>query len=399
MDFKKALKHQISLRKQEIVNLRKAYDEEEENADYKKSIADTIEAIKAELSELEEMLKQVDEPADDQPSGTRFNPLATMGEYRTLGSMSSTKNRGDKNMINTSEVRGLQKFIFEGDQGGVEMRTAMTTGTAGAVIPESVLGAYVFSGTASSLLDLVSMTTLPHMGNLKLPIYGKVTATAHAENEAVTVANYAPSAVEIIHKELIALCGYSASVGAMSEAHFSEYLNETLLQSVRIQIGDSIIQGNGIGNNVAGLAAQTWTAGTNLVEYTKGGTMAYDDVLDALALLPSRYHRNAVIVANRDTVYGVMRKWEDSAGQRLLDVSGANVMLCGFPVLIDDAVADGEIFVGDAKAIHLNFAEAPMLATDRSSGFDSNTIKVRCTAVYGIGIEPNSFIKVSEAAA
>ena len=79
-----------------------------------------------------------------------------------------------------------------------------------------------------------------------------------------------------------------------------------------------------------------------------------------------------------------IRDREDTAGNRVVVAdaqSPAKFNVLGFPVIVDDNMAEDTIVFGDFKAYKFNFAADPTVESDASVGFRSGSVVYRAMAL------------------
>jgi len=273
--------------------------------------------------------------------------------------------------------------------------------SAGAVIPTQ---------TASTLFDkmtkiapmLNEITLLRVAGNLKFAVQNvRGEAAQHTENETVTPAGDKLAYVALAGYEYIKVIRISKTVQTMSINAFEGWLTDMLAEDIAVAIENKIINGSGNGQPKGIEYANTWVDGDNAVEYTNNPS--YDDIMDMIALLPQRYHAGAKFLCNSKFLYGNIAKIKDNSGQPILVkdmANGIQFRIMGFPVLLSDKVADGVMYFGNYKKVVGNLAQDVLVESSTQSGFLSNSIDFRGTAIFDCDIAlPDAFVKMKEAAA
>jgi len=70
--------------------------------------------------------------------------------------------------------------------------------------------------------------------------------------------------------------------------------------------------------------------------------------------------------------------------------------ILGYPVLIDDQVAANEAFLGDYKQVVGNLAADIQIARSSESGFLSNSVDFRGTAIFDCDVaQPTAIVKLN----
>jgi len=364
-----------------------------------------IDALEKEVKELteerKELLKQAEKRKkiiNDIASGEGTvidNFIPKPKEERKFENMSREEVLDSKEYRNAFLKRLLGKKLTE-----VEERAySSASDSAGAVIPTQ---------TANTLFDkmtkiapmLNEITLLRVAGNVKFAVQNvRDEATQHTENATVTPAGDKLAYVELAGYEYIKVIRISKTVQTMSINAFEGWLTDMLAEDIAVAIENSIINGTGSGQPKGIEYANAWVDGDNAVEYT--GNPSYDNLMDMIALLPQRYHAGAKFLCNSKFLYGKLAKIKDDSKQPILVkdmANGIQFRIMGFPVLLSDKVADGVMYFGNYKKVVGNLAQDVLVESSTQSGFLSNSIDFRGTAIFDCDIAlPDAFIKMSEA--
>lgn len=192
----------------------------------------------------------------------------------------------------------------------------------------------------------------------------------------------------------------SKTISTMAIAAFEGWITDMLAQDIAVKIEDASINGSGSSEPKGVANATVWAAGTNLVEYTHGGSPTYDNVVDVISLLPARYSSNAKFLCNNKFLYGQLAKIKDDQKRPILVQDFTNPIaqrILGFPILISDKVPDGTMIFGDYKQMVGNLAQDVTIEANDAAGFDSRSIHYLGSAIYDCGIAlTDAFIKMDE---
>jgi HK97 family phage major capsid protein len=179
---------------------------------------------------------------------------------------------------------------------------------------------------------------------------------------------------------------------------FESYISAEIGRQLSIAFENAIVNGDGSGEPTGILAGITWNA-NNTSDYTT--SLGYDDLVDALALLPTMYHQSAVFVMNRKSLFGGLRKIKASDGQPIFTYNPqdrAAMAILGYPVVLNDYVPDDTILLGDFSYYRLNFSQAPTIEASREAGFASGKTVFRGLAVAdGKPALAEAFVKIVKA--
>lgn len=279
----------------------------------------------------------------------------------------------------------------------VILRSFNTVTDNASVIPTETLNEVVRkAGLEGGLLAEARGFNIP--ANLKLPVgdaFDK--AEWHTEGEEVEGDKVTPSHVEFASHELLKTFSISANARKMSVSAFESYITDELANSVMRAIADSLVNGTGAKGG-KGLASISFTkAKNNLIEYTTAPE--YTDFTEALALLKRGYAKGAKFAMNNATLYRNIYGIVD--GNKLpifvADPSkaGAGTIL-GYPVVIDDNIADGDVFLGNFKNLGYNLPDGIAVEASNQSSFKSGLIDYRAMAIADTQvILPEAFIKLA----
>jgi HK97 family phage major capsid protein len=176
---------------------------------------------------------------------------------------------------------------------------------------------------------------------------------------------------------------------------------EELATCVLEQIAYELVNGQGSeeGEGMGVLEGVTWTANTNLVEYTTAPD--YTDFAKMLGLLKRGYGRNAKFAMNNSTLYNQVYTLTDENGRPLFVPDPRNDeigRILGKDVVIDDYLEDGVILLGNWQYVGWNLANGIMIEVSRESSFKSGLIDYRALAIADTQVlVAEAFAKLSEA--
>ena len=281
----------------------------------------------------------------------------------------------------------------------VEQR-ALTTGagSAGAAVPTQTLNQIIDKlRQTSALYNFITVSFVP--GNLSFVVAGnKNAAQWKAEGSNGTPADDTVVNVTLGGYEIIKLVEISAAASAMTIDAFEAYISAEIGRQLSIAFENAIVNGDGSGEPTGILPGITWGTG-NTSEYTT--SLGYDDLVDALGLLPTMYHNSAVFVMNRKSLFGGLRKIKASDGQPIFTYNAqdrASMSILGYSVVLNDYVPDDTILLGDFSYYRMNFSQAPTIEASREAGFISGKTVYRGLAVAdGKPALAEAFVKIVKA--
>jgi HK97 family phage major capsid protein len=304
-------------------------------------------------------------------------------------------------IVSSAEYRSAYLKTLQGKKlSEVEERT-LTTGasSAGAAVPTTTLDRIIDKlRQTSALFPRISVSYVP--GNLTLAVANAKNAAAwKAEGTDGTPADDTLVSVNLTGYELIKLVEVSAAASSMTIDAFEDYITSEIGRQMSIAVENAIVSGDGDGEPEGILEGVTFVDGTNLVEYT--AAVDYDDIVDAISLLPTMYHQSAAFTMSREDFWGI-RKIKDVEEQPIFVYNpqdGVAGTLFGYPVIINDYVPAGKVLFGDFSYYYMNFSKAPELARSEQAGFKSGKITYRGLAVAdGKPALDEAFVLIQEAA-
>jgi HK97 family phage major capsid protein len=281
----------------------------------------------------------------------------------------------------------------------VEQRALTTaSGSAGGAVPTQTLNQIIDKlRQTSALYNYITVSFVP--GNLSFVVANaKNAAQWKAEGSNGTAQDDTVVTVTLGGYEIIKLVEISAAASAMTIDAFESYISAEIGRQLSIAFENAIVNGEGSGEPTGILEGITWNA-NNTSDYTT--SLGYDDLVDALALLPTMYHQSAVFVMNRKSLFGGLRKIKASDGQPIFTYNPqdrAAMAILGYPVVLNDYVPDDTILLGDFSYYRLNFSQAPTIEASREAGFASGKTVFRGLAVAdGKPALAEAFVKIVKA--
>ncbi|MCR5812875.1 MAG: phage major capsid protein [Desulfovibrio sp.] len=324
---------------------------------------------------------------------------------RSLGSLRGSERIGGtlqvepEDLAATPEYRSaffkhlLGRDLNETERGvfrkvAAEHRTATfnQTSNSAAILPTQTLNEIVSKArTMGGLLAECRAFNVP--ANISVPVATPASNAAwHVEGAAVESVNASVSAVSFAGYELLKLFSMSVKVNAMSVPAFESYLVQELTDCIFGQLGYSVINGSGSGQG-KGLEEITWNAssgsdGQNAVQGTT--KITYADIVEAAGLLKRGYANGAVFACNNKFLYSVLYSMLDKNDRPIFvqDVQREGIgHVLGFPVVIDDNIADDTAYLGNFKFYGYNLADGITIESSRESSFSKGLVDFRAMAV------------------
>lgn len=269
------------------------------------------------------------------------------------------------------------------------------------VIPTQTLNEVVRRArTQGGLLSEVRTFHIP--ANLKIPVGTPANkAQWHTEGEEVTPEKAITTAVEFKAHELMKVFSISASAKKMSISAFEQYVTDELVASVMETLEQTLISGTGEGQGTGLETAINLVEGVNHLSYTVDETPEYTDFTKLVALLKRGYSQGAKFAMNSATLYNKVYSIVDLNNRPIFitDPKAESIgKILGFDVIIDDNIADGDIWLGNfSKYLGVNIPDGIALEVSTQSSFNKGLIDYRALAIADTQvILPEAFVKLSE---
>ncbi|ACV21879.1 Predicted phage phi-C31 gp36 major capsid-like protein [Slackia heliotrinireducens] len=272
-----------------------------------------------------------------------------------------------------------------------------------AVIPTHTLNEIIVK--ARDMGGIMSISRGFHMpANISIPVATPGAAASwHVEGAAVETEKVSPVPVTFGAYEIMRILSISAAVRTMSIGAFESYLADELTASVMACLGNAMVDGTGSGQGTGIVSGITWTDGTNKVTVAANKSLAYADIVNAIALLHRGYSQNARFVMNNTTLYTDVYGLVDENKRPIFvadPVEKGKGRILGFPVVIDDYMEDHDILFGDFRYNGWNMPEGIALDVSRDSSFTKGLIDYRALAIADCKpIVADAFVYVTKATA
>lgn len=234
------------------------------------------------------------------------------------------------------------------------------------------------------LAPMISEITLLRVaGNVQFAAEGtRNTATKHTENADLSASADTTVSVSLGGYEFMKNIKISRTAKLMSIDAFEGWIVEMLAGDIARAIDNYILN-----DATNGVAALTYTTGTNQILNTATTGYTYKNICDLIELLPAAYDAEAKFLVNKKTLYGQIAQIVNSQGNPIFvpdTVNGIGGKLMGYPVLVDDYVttANSALYLGRWADVVGNLPEDIHVDADESAGFMSNSIVYRGIAVF-----------------
>lgn len=380
------------------------------NADIENNSDVDIQAYNIELTGIAQAKRNNDEKTQ-KPEGETRSKFTLLGGRDTAPKSFDADSVIDseeyrsaffKNMLG-QELTEAEQSAFKVAQGAAEKRADVFNASSDslAVLPTQTLNEIVKKArTIGGLLGECRSFSVPT--KIAIPVGTPATrADWHTEGAEVSAEKVQTATVTFDGYEIIKVFSLSAKTRKMSISAFESYLTDELTACVMETIADGLINGTG-SNQGTGLEAITWTTGTNQVEATT--SISYADVIKAVAMLKRGYAQGAKFAMNNSTLYTVFYGMVDGNKRPIFiaDPKDESIgKILGFPVVIDDNIADNVIYLGNyAKYLGYNMPEGIAIEVSRESSFKKGLIDYRALAIADTKpIVDEAFVKLCVATA
>ena len=350
MNIEERILEQLETRRAEIESIN-AETYEGDIEELRKEM-DTIEARKAELEEMEARKKNAE--------------LLQNHEVTPQKTDKPEERRNDMFALDSKEYRTAWCKEMLGMALTVEERTAFvhTTGTtsgqtAGYTIPTTLLNQIwdLIEGKHAILGDI----TIYRTGT----ILEVAKRTAIAAGDAATVSEgAAPSddenntfaKVTLSGKDFAKTVEISYALGIMSIDGFEQFIVNEIADRLGAALAADII---------TQIGTDYYSTGNDL-DVATSGKVVWTDIAGALAVLKNV--NGITVYASQATIYKYIVGMVDSTGRPLFQHDANEAIrgyLAGFPVKVEDAIADDLIWLGDPKQVVGNMVQDIMVESDK----------------------------------
>lgn len=350
------------------------------------------EVTNLSIDMLEKHIQEVKE-IEERKAEIRLSVENRQALEQEVLSQGTVIQRGKPKQMNTQinkddlEMRSLQKYITRVDL-SVEERSALVSSGASAVIPKNIISELITDSKYSDLLSRSTIFRENHRGETSVPISAGTSAKWKAEGTAQDSEVGALSNISLFGYELMRLISISSATDSLSANDFKNLLMKLLADEVIETLETAFITGTGT-NQPQGLQALTYVADTNEVAVT--GVIKAEDLAKAISLLPNKYSRNAIILANSTN----LMKLSLMTSQTDHNLNSGSTHFLGKEIVENQNLSDDEIYIVDPSELYVKFAQELQVEADRSSGFRSATIDLRALAVVDAKWNQSATVKVS----
>ena len=237
------------------------------------------------------------------------------------------------------------------------------TGSAGPAVPTQTANQIIEKvHQYAPLLDKITLLRVP--GNVTFAVEGEEPdAAQHNQNDNITASADGLTPITLSAYEVTKLVQISKSVQKMAIDAFESWLTDMIAKKIAKQITATILTGTGSSQGKGIEKANTWGE-TNSVSVAAAGSLATADVLKLISLLPGGYDANANFVMSKKTLFTDFMPLQDKSKNDLVRIEGGSYYIYGYPVLIDERVADHEAYLVDLSTVIGNMPEDVTITSD-----------------------------------
>lgn len=301
--------------------------------------------------------------------------------------------------MSASDVRATAEYrsaFLKGLQGkplsDIEKRANEMASTDVAGVIPTMTQSKIFDKLTQLAPMLTEITLLQVPGNVTFAVEGTNTSAAkHAENVLIEPAGDTMLSVTLAGYEIVKVLRISATVSAMAIDAFESWLVEYLSKGIVKVIGNYIFYGDGEGDPKGVDYSNTWLDNTNAVSWA-GTNPTPAELVELVGYLGGGYHSNAKWAMNSKTFWSQIVAVQSNEKYKILTDDYSRLL--GYPILLDDNVADGDMFFGDFSYVVGNLSQNVKVDRSSESGFLYNAIDFRGTAIFDCDIAiADAFVK------
>lgn len=383
----------------------------------------TLEEVKEELKKIVEKLESSDDMTDEEISELEEKAAKLEAEKRSLitkaekrketlekikrnstGSDVETaeegkeeRNMNEENIRSSKEYRSaFLKRLQRKDLTEAEERALTTASSSvGAAIPtitQNLIIEKVFQ--VAPLLNEITLLRVD--GNVTFAVESTVNdATLHTEGATITESGDVLIPVSLGQYEVNKYITISKSVSKMSIDAFETWITNMLGKMIAKAITNLIINGTGSSQPKGIDKAATW-GDTNSVTVGKTASLSEANVLTLVGLLNGGYDANAKWLMSKKTLINDFRPLQDKSKNDIFVKENGTYYIEGYPVLLDERVAEHDAFLGDLTMYVGNLGEE--VTVDQDKKLSSNSFEFLGSAMFdGKPAVSDAFVKLTKA--
>jgi HK97 family phage major capsid protein len=383
----------------------------------------TLEEVKEELKKIVEKLESSDDMTDEEISELEEKAAKLEAEKRSLITKAEKrketlekikrnstgydvetaeegkeeKNMNEENIRSSKEYRSaFLKRLQRKDLTEAEERALTTASSSvGAAIPtitQNLIIEKVFQ--VAPLLNEITLLRVD--GNVTFAVESTVNdATLHTEGATITESGDVLIPVSLGQYEVNKYITISKSVSKMSIDAFETWITNMLGKMIAKAITNLIINGTGSSQPKGIDKAATW-GDKNSVTVAKAGSLSEANVLTLVGLLNGGYDANAKWLMSKKTLINDFRPLQDKSKNDIFVKENGTYYIEGYPVLLDERVAEHDAFLGDLTMYVGNLGEE--VTVDQDKKLSSNSFEFLGSAMFdGKPAVSDAFVKLTKA--
>lgn len=383
----------------------------------------TLEEVKEELKKIVEKLESSDDMTDEEISELEEKAAKLEAEKRSLITKAEKRketlekikrnstgydvetaeegkeerNMNEENIRSSKEYRSaFLKRLQRKDLTEAEERALTTASSSvGAAIPtitQNLIIEKVFQ--VASLLNEITLLRVD--GNVTFAVESTVNdATLHTEGATITESGDVLIPVSLGQYEVNKYITISKSVSKMSIDAFETWITNMLGKMIAKAITNLIINGTGSSQPKGIDKAATW-GDTNSVTIGKTASLSEANVLTLVGLLNGGYDANAKWLMSKKTLINDFRPLQDKSKNDIFVKENGTYYIEGYPVLLDERVAEHDAFLGDLTMYVGNLGEE--VTVDQDKKLSSNSFEFLGSAMFdGKPAVSDAFVKLTKA--
>ena len=388
------------MNKQKYLEKRKALLGEAENL-LNEGKLDEFEAKEKEIKDLDEEFEKLavaraNMDALKEPVVADSVANMSRGDDGVLATHNTTTFKNDQEIYLNAWAKNMMGMTLEGEEKQVfdkvnnDYRNQVQTAADHVVlIPETVRdGIWKEAGELYPILGDVRMTFVPGDLTILKEIDSGDDAQWYDEKDEVKDDGFQIGELNLTGCELAKNIPVSWKLRKMAVNEFIAYITSLLAEKMGAALAKAIVSGKGkpgAGDTFKAEPKGIKTAleGTQQIVDYSGEKPSYEDLTKAMAKIHSTYKNGAVIYANGATIWEGLANIVDGNNRPIFipDVTSGGVgRIFGLVVKEEDAVADGEVLIGNvARGYVMNVNENMTIYTE-------DHIKRRYTDYMGYAI-------------
>lgn len=383
----------------------------------------TLEEVKEELKKIVEKLESSDDMTDEEISELEEKAAKLEAEKRSLITKAEKRketlekikrnstgydvetaeegkeerNMNEENIRSSKEYRSaFLKRLQRKDLTEAEERALTTASSSvGAAIPtitQNLIIEKVFQ--VAPLLNEITLLRVD--GNVTFAVESTVNdATLHTEGATITESGDVLIPVSLGQHEVNKYITISKSVSKMSIDAFETWITNMLGKMIAKAITNLIINGTGSSQPKGIDKAATW-GDKNSVTVGKTASLSEANVLTLVGLLNGGYDANAKWLMSKKTLINDFRPLQDKSKNDIFVKENGTYYIEGYPVLLDERVAEHDAFLGDLTMYVGNLGEE--VTVDQDKKLSSNSFEFLGSAMFdGKPAVSDAFVKLTKA--